>query len=125
MNITKAYWQWDEKFNPSMPRLGMDIRDFNNANFIYPDPNSPTEYNCIDENISKIHVREYKIISIFYHKKCFDFIRDNLWDMEYRKFINAVNPILKPIQPPLRGDILCVIFRGEFVTLSALLRRQT
>lgn len=118
--ITK-YWKWNESFNNSAFKLGLNIDSipdglicnaFNNNEVYIIKSGMPQSIVVRDKQIKKLNFRD----------SFFTFHDVNLWEMEYRDFVLNIEKYLTPIDDDTSGDILCVIFR-EFHPAIAFVRR--
>ena len=85
MNVIKKYWRWDEKFNTTDFKLGMDIQSLLNKDLALQNEKHPNEFMGKHKVPWRIITKNGAIISVFYREAFFPFYKDNLWDMEWEK----------------------------------------
>ena len=124
MNIIKKYWQWDEKFNTTAFKLGVSIQPLINKNLVFKNAENPNEYAGKDEVPWSITTKNGLIISVFYRKSFFPLYKDNLWEMEWKKFEKEVDELLEPANKELKGDLFYVVFRDFFIAIAGILRNN-
>ncbi len=123
MNVTKRYWKWDEVFNTTPFKLGGDIQYLLLTSFVIK-TNDPNEYSTEQECPWKIRVVDDKIRSISYQEVFFSFSGFNLedWNLIKMEFDLKMDSLLERTDENFEGDLLCVVFRDDFVAIAGILR---
>lgn len=126
--ILKKYWEWDEKYNNTPYKLGLDIHYLLQKGLVLPDDEKEeNRFLGLGEGAARhIEVCAGKISLVTFSSpngSIFPTIQEGLWDMEEPKFTETLNRILGPPCEPTHGDYLFVVFRGGFVTMAVILRR--
>lgn len=123
--IVKKKWIWDECFNNTEFKLGLNINIFLERNLVIQSSEDPNEYEGINNIPWKIKVKNGIITGIFYQKSFFSFIHSDLWDLELYKFEKRVNKTLTPIEfnSKTDTDIFYVAFRGNFIAIAGIIRK--
>ena len=124
----KEYWEWDEKFNNTPFKLGLDIKEVpiglllsitaNPNRFPGNRPGAP-EY---------VEVVDGKITLVFFNRltgSTFPYISEGLWSRNGRDFIATLNQFLQKTDGPSSGDNLSAsLFRGGVVGNVTLFRSK-
>ena len=127
--IIKRYWQWDEKYNGTPYKLGLDINYLLQEGLVHPHKEEEDSFIGLGEGASRhieIEVSAGKIDFVTFsspRSSIFPTIQEGLWDMEAPKFTEVLNEILGLPCEPTCGDYLFVVFRGGFVTMAIIFRR--
>ncbi|MCG8340591.1 MAG: hypothetical protein MI674_04980 [Cytophagales bacterium] len=127
MNVIKKYWKWDEKFNTTDFKLGMDIQSLLNKDLALQNEGHPNEFVGNHKVPWRITTKNGAIISVFYREAFFPFYKDNLWDMEWEKFEETVDVLLVPANKEDKedkGDLFYVVFRDFFIAIAGILRND-
>ncbi|KAB1155146.1 hypothetical protein F7018_11750 [Tenacibaculum aiptasiae] len=118
--IIKSSWKWDIKENSFGINLGDDIADLLSRNIIRKNANNG--YQSVNEQVWSIAETNGKVTSIAFRRSFFEFIRDDLWELEYTKFESELNSKLTKVNDEFKGDSLHVVFRGNFIAIAILKR---
>ena len=118
--IIKSSWKWDIKENSFGINLGDDIADLLSRNIIRK--NASNEYESVNEQVWNVGETNGKVTSIAFRRSFFEFIRDDLWELEYTKFESELNSKLTKVNDKFKGDSLHVVFRGNFIAIAILKR---
>ncbi|MCF2873239.1 MULTISPECIES: hypothetical protein [unclassified Tenacibaculum] len=118
--IIKSSWKWDIKENSFGINLGDDIADLISRNIIRK--NASNEYESVNEQVWSVGETNGKVTSIAFRRSFFEFIRDDLWELEYTKFESELNSKLTKVNDEFKGDSLHVVFRGNFIAIAILKR---
>ena len=122
-NIVKKTWNWDEKFNSTNFKLGDDINDLIKGELVISNRENKFEFFGVNYFPWRIDVDSNGLIeSITFRERFFNFIKDDLWDMEVNKFIRNVDIYLNPKDNLEESDSLFVVFRGGFVAIAVIKR---
>lgn len=129
MKKHKKYWIWDEHFNTSQFKLGGDIRKLVKIGKVVADKDDKKKFYGVDNKPWVIETEKLLIKSIFFRGDFLNFLEkeDNIWEMELNNFENVINKYLEPIDINsinLHKDILYVVFKDGFVSISGIIRRR-
>ncbi|WP_272149860.1 hypothetical protein [Tenacibaculum aiptasiae] len=84
--------------------------------------NANNEYESVNEQVWSIAETNGKVTSIAFRENFFEFIKDDLWELEYPKFESELNSKLTKVNDEFKGDSLRVVFRGNFIAIAILKR---
>ena len=120
--IIKKRWIWDEKYNSTEFKLGIDIKELISNNKVVPNEENPKEYFGTNNFPWTITINSENCIeSVFFRDDFFDFYEDGLWDLEQEEFVKRIDRILMPeVELDKASDILHVVFRGGFVAIAGI-----
>ena len=126
----KEYWEWDEKFNNTPFKLGLDIKEFPTG-LLLPMTSNPNKFFCNKPDAPEyVEVVDGKIKLVFFKRsKCFTYsyphISEGLWSRNGRDFIATLNEFLKKTDGPGSGDnLLVLLHRGGGVGDITLFRNE-
>ena len=128
--IIKRYWKWDEEYNDTPYKLGLDIDYLLQRGLVHPNEDEEGGFIGFGQGAPRrIEVQENsgEVMWVTFSSpngSIFPKIKEGLWDMEEPKFTETLNSILGPPCEPTYGDYLFVVFRGGFVTMAAIFRRS-
>ncbi|WP_109833304.1 hypothetical protein [Reichenbachiella versicolor] len=120
--ITK-YWKWNsEKETIDGISLGMNIQEAIDLGLVkyIGDGN----YEVKGDRIYSIDVNDDKITSLYFTYPFFDFLNNDVWEMEFEEFDKKVTSILNPAKKEDKGIILYVNFRNYFVHIVGLQQNE-
>lgn len=122
-----AYWQWDEKYNDTFFKLGLDLKELfkKRPGALIANSSNPHKFSGnIPEGPEYVYVVDNKIILVFFGIiSTYPEISKGLWRLGGEEFAAELDKTLTPIEEPAPGDNLLVNFgRGGIVTSVTLFR---
>lgn len=125
MRIIKKYWLWDESYNTTDFKLGLDIEPFVKQELISSDPEESNCYLGKDGFPWKITSINGRVKGVAFSRSFFPLFDKRLWDMEANEFETVVNHYLTPADGSETGDLLYVVFREFFVAIAMIYRKSS
>lgn len=122
--IVKKYWKWNEQYNPTPFKLGVDIMSLLEQGLVTQDPENPKYFIGKEQIPWRICTENNQIACIIYRSSA-PFFDQELWDLfSIEEFEKRMNTHLTSATEEARGDILIVIFRDSFVQTAGIMRRK-
>ncbi len=120
--IHKEYWAWDESYNSTIYKLGLDISGLLESKSIVQSNDNKDEYKVLDnENIDFLNVTNNKIKNIYFFRETNFLPKEGLMNLKYEDFKNEIEKILTPVEKDYIGNKIFVVFRDGFVAFVALI----
>ena len=116
-------WKWDEKYNYTELKLGLNISKFPKKYVLEKNKYNPRKYHIVNDIIPDyIIIKSETISSIFFEKDFLKFNNIDLWDLEIDEFKKEMNKYFEPCEYNFKGDVLIVLFRDIFTGIAEIKR---